>query len=40
MEMLKTKDDTTRNGWMKSLRKELKPIKDNGTLDLSTPPED
>jgi hypothetical protein len=40
MEMLITKEDTKRKGWMKALRKELTIIIGNATLDLNTPPED
>jgi hypothetical protein len=32
--------DTNINGWMKALRKELKTIIDNATLDPNTRPED
>jgi hypothetical protein len=40
MEMLRTKYDMKRKGLMKALRKELKTIIDNATLDLNTQPED
>ena len=33
IEMMRTKDSRKRNGWLKALKKELKNIIDNGTLD-------
>jgi hypothetical protein len=40
MDMFRTKDDTTRNQWIRAFKKEFKTIIDDDTLDLKTPPED